>query len=50
MREHLWKPLDQSGGCAGTRQDTMLCSLGVEAVEMGKADGFQAIQGILGKK
>lgn len=28
----------------------MLCSLGVEAVDMGKAAGFQAFQGILDKK
>ena len=27
----------------GSRQGTILCSLGVEAVEMGKVDGFQGI-------
>lgn len=39
----LQKSRDQSGGRASSRQDTMLCSLGVEATEMGKVDGFQGI-------
>lgn len=48
-REHVWKSPDQSGGRAGTRRDTMRCFLGVEAVEVGRADGLQAAQGLLDK-